>query len=39
MFRVFRSDWYDKKIQQEVIDLIKNNLDKYKDVIEKLVKN
>lgn len=29
----------DKKIQQKVIDLIKNNLDKYKDVIEKLVKN
>ena len=29
----------DKKIQQEVIDLIKENLDKYKGTIEKLVKN
>jgi len=29
----------DKKIQQEVIDLIKKNLDNYKEVIERLVKD
>ena len=29
----------DKKIQQEVINIIKKNLDKYKEVIEKIVKN
>ena len=29
----------DKKIQQDIIDLIKRSLDKYKEVIEKLTKD